>query len=91
MIGQYLFLNCAVIFAQPPRMADACQGGTCLHTFQQQKPASLTSSLHISANITGKRITFIFCADFILFKVGIVGVFQEKVGKSRKLSKKYEK
>jgi len=69
-------------------MADACQGGTCLHTFQQQKPASLTSSLHISANITGKRIILIFFADFIFKKVGIVGVLQEKVGKSKKLSKK---
>ena len=35
------------------------------HTFQQQKPASLTSSLHIYANITGKRIfNLIFFADF---------------------------
>jgi len=33
-----------------------------------------------------KDHTYIF-ADFF-FKVGIVGVFQEKVGKSRKLSKK---
>jgi len=49
---------------------------------------TLTSSLHIYANITGKRITLIFFADFIFFKVGIVGVFQEKVGKCRKLSKK---
>jgi len=65
-------------------MAEACQGGTCLHTFQQQKPASLTSSLHSSANITGKRITLTFFADFSFKKVGIVGVFQEKVGKSRK-------
>jgi len=62
--------------------------GECLHTFQQQKPASLTSTLHIYANITGKRTILIFLADFIFFKVGIVGVFQEKVGKSRKLSKK---
>jgi len=60
----------------------------CLHTFQQQKPASLTSSLHIYANITGKRITLTFFADFIFLKVEIVGVFQEKVGKYRKLSKK---
>jgi len=63
-------------------------GGTCLHTFQQQKPASLTPSLHIYEKITGKRITHIFFAHFIFFKVGIVGVFHEKVGKSRKLSKK---
>jgi len=63
-------------------------GGTCSHTFQQQNPASLTSSLHIYANITGKRMTLIFFADIIFFKVGIVGVFQEKVGKSRKSSKK---
>ena len=62
--------------------------GGCLHNFQQQKPASLTSFLHTYANITGKRITLIFFADFIFFKVGIVGVFQEKVGKCRKLSKK---
>jgi len=62
-------------------------GGTCSHTFQQQKPASLTS-LHIYANITGKRITLIFFADFIFFKVGIVGVFQEKVGSYQKSRKK---
>jgi len=43
-------------------------GGTCLHTFQQQKTASLTSSLHIYANITGKWITLIFFADFIFLK-----------------------
>jgi len=34
-----------------------------------------------------KDHTFIFCRIYF-FKVGIVGVFQEKVGKSRKLSKK---
>jgi len=34
-----------------------------------------------------KDHTFIFCRTYF-FKVGIVGDFQEKVGKSRKLSKK---
>jgi len=63
-------------------------GRTCSPTFQQQNPASLTSSLHIYANITGKRITHIFFADFIFFKVGIVGVFQEKVGSYQKSRKK---
>jgi len=64
MIGQFLFLKCVVIleWLMPVKEEHVCT------PFNNRNQPVLTSSLHISAKITGKRITLIFFADFIFLK-----------------------